>query len=54
MPDSFEESMERIASAFERIALAANEMLAISELEMEEEGYFRGPNGKWTKANNDA
>ena len=54
MPDSFEESMERIAGAFERIALAANEMLAISELEMEEEGYVRGQNGKWMRANNDA
>lgn len=54
MTDSIEESMERIAAAFERIALAANEMIAISELEMEEEGYVRGQNGKWKQVDDSA
>jgi hypothetical protein len=49
MDPTIEESLARIAAAFERIALAANEMLALSELEMREEGYVRDSLGQWTK-----
>lgn len=50
MPEnSIEDSLERIAASFERIALAANEMLALNELDMIEEGYRRDENGKWVK-----